>query len=103
MTKRFVIGSLAVVLSLLSAPFLSAQTSTTMYGTVTDRSGAVVPDAQITAKNLGTNLTRTAQTNTEGQYRLEFLAGSLVEAIQKSSGNCLLECPDGFWRANASR
>jgi len=73
MTKRFVIGSLAVVLSLLSAPFLPAQTSTTMYGTVTDRSGAVVPDAQITAKNLGTNLTRTAQTNTEGQYRLEFL------------------------------
>lgn len=73
MTKRLLIGSLAVVLSFLSVPFLSAQTSTTMYGTVTDRSGAVVPDAQITAKNLGTNLTRTAQTNSEGQYRLEFL------------------------------
>src|SRR5450432_825949 len=73
MTKNVVLRSLAVLLCLLVAPFLPAQTSTTLYGTVTDRSGAVVPTAQVTAKNLGTNLTRSVQTNSEGQFRLEFL------------------------------
>ena len=73
MAKKLVLCSSAVLLCLLTAPFLSAQTTTTLYGTVTDRSGAVVPNAQVTAQNLGTNLTRTAQTNAEGQYRMEFL------------------------------
>src|ERR1017187_5225199 len=73
MTKKFVLCWFVVLLCLFAAPFLAAQTSTTLYGTVTDRSGAVVPGAQVMAKNLGTNLTRTAQTNAEGQYHLEFL------------------------------
>src|ERR1022692_4680135 len=73
MTKKFVLCWFVVLLCLIAAPFLAAQTSTTLYGTVTDRSGALVPGAQVMAKNLGTNLTRTAQTNAEGQYHLEFL------------------------------
>ncbi len=73
MAKKLVLCSFALLLCLLTAPFLSAQTTTTLYGTVIDRSGAVVPNAQVTAQNLGTNLTRTAQTNAEGQYRMEFL------------------------------
>src|SRR5579863_3592137 len=73
MTMKVVLRPLVVLLCLLTAPFLIAQTTTTLYGTVTDRSGAVVPNAQVTARNVGTNLTRTVQTNTEGQYRMEFL------------------------------
>src|SRR5579864_4170544 len=73
MTKKFVVSSFVALLCLITAPFLAAQTTTTLYGTVTDRSGAVVPGAQATAKNVGTNLTRTAETNAEGQYRMEFL------------------------------
>ncbi|HUI56791.1 MAG TPA: carboxypeptidase regulatory-like domain-containing protein [Bryobacteraceae bacterium] len=61
------------VLMLLAAPFLRAQTTTTMFGTVTDKSGAVVPAAQVTATQLATNLSRTTQTNAVGEYRLEFL------------------------------
>ncbi|MGI8741426.1 MAG: TonB-dependent receptor domain-containing protein [Bryobacteraceae bacterium] len=48
-------------------------TTTNIYGTVTDDSGAVVPNAQVSATNTGTNQSRVAQTNTEGQYRIEFL------------------------------
>jgi hypothetical protein len=73
MTKKVAVCSFVALLCLTSAQFLAAQTTTTLYGTVTDRSGAIVPGAQVTAKNLGTNLTRSAETNAEGQYRLEFL------------------------------
>ena len=41
---------------------LSAQTTTTLYGTVSDKTGAIVPGAQVTATNTGTNLARSAQT-----------------------------------------
>jgi len=33
----------------------------------------VIPNAQVTATNVGTNQSRTAPTNAEGQYRLEFV------------------------------
>jgi hypothetical protein len=39
-------------------------------GTVTDSSGAVVPDAQVTVTNVGTSLTRNTTTNNTGAYIL---------------------------------
>ncbi|HUM00596.1 MAG TPA: carboxypeptidase-like regulatory domain-containing protein, partial [Mycobacterium sp.] len=63
----------AFVLCLLAAPFASAQTTTTLFGTITDKTGAVLPGAQVTAINAGTNLTRTAQTGAQGEYRMEFM------------------------------
>jgi hypothetical protein len=44
-----------------------------MIGTVTDSTGATVPGAQVTITNTGTGYTRTTKTNTQGEYRLEFL------------------------------
>lgn len=61
------------LLAVWAAPLMDAQTTTTLYGTVTDKSGAIVPGAQVTATHVGTNQARTAQTNQEGQYRLDFL------------------------------
>jgi hypothetical protein len=48
-------------------------TTTNMIGTVTDSTGATVPGAQVTITNTGTGYTRTTKTNTQGEYRLEFL------------------------------
>ena len=70
-----------IVISLVTASFwpglasrLGAQiTTTTIVGTVLDRTGATVPGAQVTATNTETHLARTAQTNNGGQYRIEFL------------------------------
>lgn len=67
MKTRFVLSIL------LAASYAAAQTTTTLYGTVSDRSGGVIPSAQVTATNTGTNLSRTTQTNTEGAYRFEFM------------------------------
>jgi hypothetical protein len=58
---------------LLLAAAAAAQTTTTLLGTVTDKTGAVVPGAQVVATNTGTNLTRTTQTNQQGEYRMEFM------------------------------
>src|SRR6266403_1845521 len=48
-------------------------TTTTIVGTITDQSGATIPNAQVTATNVATNLARTAPSNAQGEYRLEFL------------------------------
>src|SRR5215469_11869688 len=48
-------------------------TTTTLVGTVTDKTGAVLVDASVTATNTGTNLERSVKTNAQGEYRIEFL------------------------------
>ncbi|MGA8617781.1 MAG: carboxypeptidase-like regulatory domain-containing protein [Candidatus Sulfotelmatobacter sp.] len=45
----------------------------TMYGQVTDPSGAAVADAQVSVTNTDTNITRTVRTNAEGEYRIDLL------------------------------
>ena len=59
----------ALVLSLLCAGTASAQVDQgTITGTVTDLTGAVVPNAQITLTNTGTGLVLQASTNKSGTY-----------------------------------
>jgi hypothetical protein len=67
--------------------FLPAQiTTTTLVGTVTDKTGAVVVDAKVTATNTGTNLQRSVKTNAQGEYRIEFLpVGEYSLAVEAPS------------------
>jgi archaellum component FlaF (FlaF/FlaG flagellin family) len=57
----------------------AATASATLQGTVTDASGAVVPNAElkITAKETGA--TRTTTSGAEGQYRFDLLAPGIYE------------------------
>ena len=58
-----------LLVALFSAVPAWAQTSnSTVLGTVTDAGGAVVPDATATLINTATNETKTATTNSAGQY-----------------------------------
>ncbi len=53
---------------------LHAQVATgTILGNVKDNSGAPVPGATVTATNVGTQVSRTATTDTDGQYTLTLL------------------------------
>src|SRR5579871_2376559 len=53
---------------------LHAQLSTaTMFGTITDSTGAVLSGATITMVQTDTNFTRIATTKDDGSYREEFL------------------------------
>jgi len=60
-----------LVFVLLALVSLSAQTFRgTILGTVTDPSGAVLPGAKVTVKNVATGLERTTDTSADGSYAL---------------------------------
>ena len=77
LTKNFGVRTIqfAVIALLLAIPLaVSGQVTTaTIVGTVTDPGGAIVPNAQVTARNTDTGLSRTVSSNDEGNYRIEFL------------------------------
>jgi hypothetical protein len=85
-SARFAIGFVLMVV-LLSAVPSWAQTSNSalVLGTVTDPAGAVVPDATATLTNTATNETKTATTNSAGQYVLPNAApGTYTLKISKT-------------------
>src|ERR1700749_5305028 len=63
---------LALLVLFTSAAFAQLTTAD-ILGTVTDASGAVVPNATVTLTNLGTNQTRVAQTGGSGDYTFSLL------------------------------
>jgi hypothetical protein len=66
------LACLAIIVILgASIAHAQAQSATAdLTGTVVDPNGAVVPGAAVTAKNLGTGITRTTTTGDDGTYRL---------------------------------
>ncbi len=67
-------GVAVFCLAVLFPNVLKAQlTTTAIYGRVTDANGGTIAGAQVDVTNTDTNLSRTAQTNVEGEYRIEFL------------------------------
>jgi hypothetical protein len=75
--RRFHISILLplILLALAFAPVpLDAQQVTgAIIGIVHDPTGAVIVGAQVTARNQDTGLTRSVQTNGQGEYRIDFL------------------------------
>ena len=74
MHTRFKYFSAIAPVALLCSLTGSAQTITgTVNGTVTDPSGAVVPNARITATNVDTGVATPSTTNNDGIYSIRFL------------------------------
>lgn len=72
---------------LLAASVISAQVPTaTILGVVTDSTGAIVPDAKLTARNLETGQARTATTAADGSYRFSALPVGTYEIRAEKSG-----------------
>src|SRR5262245_2949736 len=76
---------LVVVVSSLDVCAQSASTGA-LTGTVTDPSGAVVPNATIALRNHGTEETRTAITNPDGLYRFSLLPAGEYELTVEAVG-----------------
>jgi hypothetical protein len=71
---RWLLLILSMSWLLNSAGRATAQLTTAdILGTVTDNSGAVISDANVTIENLGTRETRTAKTNSRGEYDFTLL------------------------------
>jgi Carboxypeptidase regulatory-like domain/TonB dependent receptor len=83
----FVVCGLVVVLIGLSLERAGAQTVYgSIYGTVLDKSGAVVVNATIDATDDQKGTIFTAQTNAEGQYRIEHLIPDTYTVTVRAQG-----------------
>ena len=66
---------------------IEAQSATaTILGTVTDASGAAVPDAAIQVKNVATGITQSATSDAQGRFRLPELTVGDYEAQSSKTG-----------------
>ena len=72
-------------LTLLSAALAFAQDRGTIRGTVSDPTGAAVPAAKVTIRNIDTGLTQSVTTGTDGLYALPYLpAGNYSVTTEKA-------------------
>jgi len=88
------LSAIAALGILLCAPAVYSQTITgTVNGTVTDPTGAVVPNATVVIKNISTGVETTATTNAAGQYSVRFLQIGQYKATIKSTGFMSISTP----------
>lgn len=77
----------AVILLLLAiCAAATAQTTATIFGTVTDPSGAIVPGAVLTITNQETGLSRRAETGSVGQFVAPLLGVGTYTVTAEASG-----------------
>ncbi|MGI4758604.1 MAG: TonB-dependent receptor domain-containing protein [Janthinobacterium lividum] len=90
------IAHAAVVLSMFGGASLAHAQLTTadIVGTVTDASGAVVPNAQVVAKNLATNVSRTITTGASGDYTFSLLQPGHYSVTVTAAGFKVSNTPD---------
>ena len=76
------------LLIVVSSSIICAQSASTgaLTGTVTDPSGAILQNAQITLRNKGTDEKRTAITDQAGSYRISLLAPGEYELTVEAAG-----------------
>src|ERR1051325_6803967 len=60
--------------SMIGVSRLDAQATAAISGTVSDTSGAVMADANVQAKNVGTGITQTTKSDSQGRFRFPDLA-----------------------------
>lgn len=87
--KRLKLFKALLALAVFFATFEPAHSqvrSGTIVGTVTDSSGAPVPDAEVTVRETGTNSRFPQKTNTNGEYTVPYLAFGNYEVVIKKQG-----------------
>ena len=83
---RVFVAAIALLAGAAARPLpVAAQTTTTIAGTVTDRTGAALPGAAVTAHHAETGLARSAVSNARGRYTLASLPVGSWEVRPDSS------------------
>ncbi|MBB5327759.1 TonB-dependent receptor [Tunturiibacter gelidoferens] len=84
--KGIQLGFLLTISLLFTLPVVGQLTTADILGTVTDITGAVVPNATVTLNNLGTNEKRTTQSNNSGDYNFTLLPVGHYSVTVKAGG-----------------
>jgi Carboxypeptidase regulatory-like domain/TonB-dependent Receptor Plug Domain/TonB dependent receptor len=71
--RAALLTTFVIVFFLASSAWGQSITAGDVTGTITDPTGAVVPDATVTLTNADTNTSRKVSTNAEGSYRFAFV------------------------------
>src|SRR5437773_11958955 len=80
------ISSVLLLLFLLSQFALAQGTTGMILGTVSDTTGAAIPGATLTLRNVDTGFTRTVSTDEAGRYRAPQLALGRYEVTTELAG-----------------
>jgi hypothetical protein len=85
--RRFVLAlSVAFSAVCLAAPGLAQTTFGTILGTVTDPSGAAMPDVVVTVTNQDENISREVHSDAQGNYQAENLKSGLYTVTVRATG-----------------
>src|SRR5271157_1692732 len=82
--RRLLLGLGLACWSALSA--LAVGPTGTIVGTVSDPSEAIIPKAQVTVRNQGTNATREVTTNDDGDFSVPLLPPGVYEVSAEKGG-----------------
>ena len=87
MRMRLTMALLAIVLFTLHLTQISAQViNAELVGTVQDQTKALVPNADVTAKNEATGVVYTGKTNSTGEYRIANLPTGVYDVTASAAG-----------------
>ena len=94
-SRRWVVVFLVLCLSAVLSPSLLAQTAGTgaLAGTVTDSTGAVVPNATVTLTSTDTGQVRTEKTASDGTYKFNLLPPGSYRAKFEAMGFSVVDVP----------
>ncbi len=79
-------GSLAAIIFLLALGVFAQSNTGTITGVVQDQNGAVVANATVNITNVGTNESRTAQTDSDGRYEVPALSTGVYKVTATAGG-----------------
>jgi hypothetical protein len=79
-------GSLLAIAALFALGVFAQSNTGTITGQIQDSSGATIPNATVTVTNLGTNESRTVQTNAEGFYEVPSLSTGVYKVTATATG-----------------
>ena len=91
--RTWLVGLLAFVVWIALAPSALAQNAQ-ITGSVKDSSGAIIPGATVTARNVDTGLTRVGGDRRRGEYRLPSLTPGRYSVATELSGFSTETRPD---------
>ncbi|WP_263357723.1 TonB-dependent receptor [Acidicapsa ligni] len=84
--RMLVILRRSALIILLFSGFAHAWSQSSMTGLIADPSGASIPNAQVEARNLNTNINRVAKTNEKGYYTISALTPGLYTVQVSAAG-----------------